>query len=143
MLLLFVAISIFLMGCDKQNKTIMDNPNAINLTEEKATEMFQNMYGMPRLKDQRVILLNDTLYVDFFFDKSAGKSEFESARIFVYTTFIREETENYSEISYISLVDKAEKKLHWKNIVCDIYKNNKKVSYERFEDKQLVASEVY
>jgi hypothetical protein len=143
MLLIFVVISIFLMGCDKQNKSIMENPDAVNLTEEKATEMLQKMYGMPNLKEQRVILLDNTIYAEFFFDKSAGESELDSARSFALMSFVLEKSSPYGGIPYMSLVDKAQKKLYWENTVWCIYKNNKKVFYEKYKGMELEVSDKY
>lgn len=143
MLWMFVAISVFLIGCDKQDKSLIDNPNAVNLTEEKATEMLQKMYGMTNLKRQRVILLDNTLYVDFFFNKVASESEIDSARSFALTTFALEKSSPYGGIPYMSLVDKAQKKLYWENTVCRIYKNNKKVFYEKYKGMELEVSEKY
>jgi hypothetical protein len=143
MLWMFLAISIFLMGCDKQDKSIMENPNAVNLTEEKATEMLKKMYGMPNLKEQRVILLDNTIYAEFFFDKSASESEVDSARSFALMSFVLEKSSPYGGIPYMSLVDKAQKKISWENTVCYIYKNHKKIFYEKYKGMKLEASEKY
>lgn len=140
---IFIAISILLMACDKQEKNAFDNSKAVNLSEEKATEMFQRMYGMPNLKEQRVTLSDNTLNIEFFFDKNSTESEIDSARSFTLMTFVLEKSSPYSSLPYMSLVDPALKKLSWENTICNIYKNDKKIYHEKYKGMKLEASKKY
>ncbi len=142
-LCLFVFLSFFLVACSNKNNNILDNPDAINLSEEDATEMFQTMYGMTNLTNQRVILLDNTIYIEFFFSKNATDSEIDSARSFALTTFVLQKISPYGEIPYMSLVDQSSKKINWVNTICNIYKSSELIYYEKYNGMKLEVSEEY
>lgn len=142
-LCLFVFLSVFLVACSNQNNNILDNPDAINLSEEDATEMFQTMYGMTNLTDQRVILLDNTIYIEFFFSKNARESEIDSARSFALTAFVLQKISPYGEIPYMSLVDQSSKKINWVNTICNVYQRNELIYYEKYNEMKLEVSEKY
>jgi len=131
------------MACDKQEKNTLDNSKTVNLSEEKATEMFQRMYGMLNLKEQKVTLSDNTLNIEFFFDKNVTESEIDCARSFTLLTFVLQKSSPYGAIPYMSLVDPAQKKLTWESTECNIYKNEKKVYHEKYKGMKLEISKKY
>jgi len=144
---LIITVSIFIIGYivfnNKYEQSNIKNPNTINLSEVNATKMFQQMYGMPNLQNQNVYILDNTLYVDFYFSKEATDSEIDSARSFALMTFVLEKSSPWGEIPYMSLVDKGQKEVYWEQTVCDIYKKNKKIWYEKYKGMELETSEQY
>jgi len=141
--ILLIIIVLVVLGIIKQSNTVSKNPNTIDLTEEQSTEMFKYMYGMSNLNHQNIYLLRNELYIEFYFDKTATESEIDSARSFALVTFALGKSSPYGEFPYMSLVDKAHKQISWDKTICTIYKNNKKIWYEKYNGVKLECSEKF
>lgn len=140
---IFIFSSLFLVSCNKSKDDIINNPKGVNLTVEEATVMFHTMYGMNNLEDQHVVLLDNTLYIEFYFGSKASESEIDSARSFTLITLVLDKISPYGEIPYMTLVTQGENKYTWENTICNIYKENQLIYYEKYNGMTLEASEKY
>lgn len=133
-----------LLGCEEEKKvSFLDDPNTVDYTDEAATEMFQTMYGMSNLKSQNLYILDDTLYIDFYYNKEASDSEIDTGRSFAITNLIATGDSPYGDIPYRNLTDPMVKEIEWKTTICNIYRNDKLMWQEAYEGIKLITSQDY
>jgi len=122
-LLLIVAFSIVACSNNDIESNISDE-NAIDITSQRAIELFKGEYSMVNLDKQDAYILDDTVYVNFYFNKKAEKIEMQNALSCSMTVFVLKSPSMLGEYPYGELFTR-ENHREWEKSVIKIYSNDK------------------
>lgn len=122
-LLLIVAFSI--IACSKSDvKSNNSDANAIDITSQRAIELFKGERSMINLDKHEAYILYDTVYVNFYFNEKANKIEMQNALSCSMTIFVLKSPSMLGEYPYGELFTR-ENHREWKKSVIKIYSNDK------------------
>lgn len=113
--------------------------NAVYYTDERAQAMFvdERNYSLTNLKGHEVYLIDDTMHIDFYFDKNATFHQIDKARSFAITAFILKQSSFYGESPYMML-NNGENRDKWEKVSCKVYINDKLNIEENYNEKGLL-----
>jgi len=113
--------------------------NAKYYTDERAQEMFvdERYYSLTNLKGHEVYLIDNTIHIDFYFDKNATIHQIDNARSFAITTFILKHSMAMGESPYMVFTI-GENRNIWEKVSCKVYINDKLSIEEDYDEKGLL-----
>jgi len=113
--------------------------NAVYYTDERAQEMFmdERNYSLTNLKGHEVYLIDNTIHIDFYFDKNATFHQIDKARSFAITTFILKHSMAMGESPYM-VFTVGENRNIWERVSCRVYINDKLSIEENYDEKGLL-----
>jgi len=113
--------------------------NAVYYTDERAQEMFvdERNYSLTNLKGHEVYLIDNTIHLDFYFDKNATFHQIDKARSFAITAFILKQSSFYGESPYM-ILNNGENRDKWEKVSCRVYINDKLSIEENYDEKGLL-----
>lgn len=114
--------------------------NAVYYTDGRAQEMFtdERYYTMVNLKGHELYIHDDTVNIDFYFDKDATDHQIDKARSFAITALVTRHSSAYGESPYGELNSGSKNKLEWKYVTCKIYVDDKLKIEDKYDEKGLL-----
>jgi len=122
--LLLIIVFIIAACSNNDIESNISDKNAIDITSQRAIELFRGEYSMINLDKQEAYILDDTVYVNFYFNKKVEKIEMQNALSCSMNVFVLKSPSILGEYPYGELFTRENHK-EWEKSVIKIYSNSK------------------
>jgi len=133
-ILLSIVMIIILTGCAEEittNENIPEEENKIvfekreksdrkYITEEKAKEWFEELYQIVNLDNHEVYIVDDTLFINFWFNNNVKRQEIMRSKDYVMNYLVLKYTGKGAPVPYVGAVIHNYKKLKYTVFIDDV-----------------------